>query len=137
MLATGDPLLLVGIFGYVLFDIGVLWAAFGALGTVPPFAVLALAYLIGQLGNLIPIPGGIGGVELGLVGALVVFGVKAVPATAAVLLYRAIQLWLPAVLGTVTFFQLRALLRKEKTEIALCSPGDAVEIVGRGPVVVQ
>jgi uncharacterized membrane protein YbhN (UPF0104 family) len=137
MLRSWDPRLLGGLVGYLAFDILVLSTAFTALGATPPLAVLAVAYLIGQLGNLVPLPGGIGGVEGGLVGALVVYGVDAVPATTAVLLYRVLQLWIPAGLGAIAFLQLRSMLRREASEIALCKEGDAVEILGRGPITVS
>jgi uncharacterized membrane protein YbhN (UPF0104 family) len=91
-----------------------------------------MAYLIGQIGNWLPIPGGIGGTELGLVGALVLYGVPALTATAAVLLYRVIELWIPAILGAGAFVQLRLLLRQEAQAIQICEPGDTVEIIGLG-----
>lgn len=50
----------VGSFSYMAFDIAALGLAFAAVGKVPPFSTLVLAYLIGQLGNLIPLPGGVG-----------------------------------------------------------------------------
>ena len=96
-------------------------------------AIIWMAYLIGQLGNWLPVPGGIGGTELGLVGALVLYGLPALIATAAVVLYRVIELWIPAVLGIAAFVQLRLLLRRETEAIQLCKPGDIVEIVGLGP----
>jgi hypothetical protein len=83
------------------------------------------------------VPGGIGGVEGGMIGILVLFGLHAVTVTAAVLLYRVIELWIPAVLGAIAFVQLRALLRRESHAIDVCQPGDVVEIVGVGPVVVK
>lgn len=135
LLRRGDPWLLVGIFGYMVGDILVLWGAFRAVGLSPELTIVWMAYVIGQLGNLIPLPGGIGGVELGLVGMLVLYGEKAVPSTAAVLIYRAIQLWVPAVMGGVAFVELRRLLKHEANSIELCQPGDVVEVVGRGPVV--
>jgi uncharacterized protein (TIRG00374 family) len=136
LLRRRDPRLLLGLSVYLVCDILVLWAAFRALGQSPQIAVVAIAYLIGQLGNLVPLPGGVGGVEGGLIGTLVVYGVHAVPATAAVLLYRAVQLWLPAGLGAIAFVQLRRMLRGEAADIALCGEGESVEILGRGPVVV-
>jgi hypothetical protein len=96
-----------------------------------------MAYLIGQLGNWLPVPGGIGGVELGLVGALVLYGSPAITATAAVLLYRVIELWIPAVLGITAFIQLRLLLRRETDAIKLCKPGDTIEIIGLGPTTID
>ena len=136
LLRTRDPRLLLGLFAYLAGDILVLWAAFRGLGQSPEIAIVAIAYLIGQLGNLVPLPGGIGGVEGGLIGTLVLYGVPAVPATAAVLLYRVVQLWLPAGFGAIAFAQLRRMLRGEATDIAMCGEGESVEILGRGPVVV-
>jgi uncharacterized membrane protein YbhN (UPF0104 family) len=135
LLRRGDPWLLIGITGYMVFDILVLWASLRSIGLTPELALVWMAYVIGQLGNLIPLPAGIGGVELGLVGMLVLYGFKAVPSAAAVLIYRAIQLWVPAVLGGVAFVQLRMLLRHEAESIELCKPGEVVEIIGTGPVV--
>jgi uncharacterized protein (TIRG00374 family) len=137
LIKRSNPLLMFGIVGYMLFDILVLWASFRALGSSPELTIVWIAYLIGQLGNLIPIPGGIGGVELGLVGTLVLYGLPALLSTAAVLLYRVIELWVPAILGAVAFVQLRRLLRREAESIDLCQPGEVVEIVGRGPVVAK
>jgi uncharacterized protein (TIRG00374 family) len=137
LLGRRDPLLLLGVFGYMLFDILVLWASFRALGSTPELTIVAIAYLLGQLGNLVPLPGGIGGVEAGLVGTLVLYGEPALTATAAVLLYRVIELWIPAVLGTVAFAQLRVLLRREADAIEICGPGQTVEIIGQGSVVAR
>lgn len=38
-------------------DVATLWAAFHAFGAAPPLGVLVLAYTLGQLGGLIPLPG--------------------------------------------------------------------------------
>ena len=43
----------------------VLWAMFHAFGSPPPFTVIWMAYFVGMLGNLLPLPGGLGGVEGG------------------------------------------------------------------------
>jgi uncharacterized membrane protein YbhN (UPF0104 family) len=134
-LRHGNPLLLVALVGYMAFDIFVLWASFRAVGSAPEVSIVWIAYLIGQLGNWLPLPGGIGGVEIGLIGTFVLFGLPVATATAAVLLYRVIELWIPAALGIVAFVQLRRLLRREAESIELCQPGDAVEIIGRGPVI--
>jgi uncharacterized protein (TIRG00374 family) len=115
-------------------DILVLWASFRAVGSAPALTIVWMAYLIGQLGNWLPIPGGIGGVELGLIGILVLYGLPAVTATAAVLLYRVIELWIPAILGILAFIQLRKLLRREAEAVDLCQPGETAEIIGLGPV---
>ena len=136
-LRRADPLLLFGLVGFLVFDMLAFWASFRAVGASPQLAVIWIAYLIGQLGNWLPVPGGIGGVELGLVAALVLYGLPALTATAAVLLYRVIELWIPAVLGIAAFLQLRLLLRRETEAIKLCKPGDTIEIVGLGPTTID
>lgn len=89
------------------FDICVLWACFRAFGQAPPFSVVVMAYFVGMLGNLLPLPGGLGGVEGGMIGAFVAFGVELNLAVLAVLAYRAIAFWLPTLPGAVAYFQLR------------------------------
>jgi len=136
-LRHANPLLLVGLVGFLVFDQLTFWASFRAVGASPELAPICMAYLIGQLGNWLPVPGGVGGTELGLVGALVLYGLPALTATAAVLLYRVIELWIPAVQGIAAFLQLRLLLRRETEAIKLCKPGDSVEIVGLGLATVE
>jgi len=98
---------LFGSFGYWAFDNAVLWATFKSFGYSPAITVILMAYLIGQLGGLLPIPGGIGGIDGGLFGTLVVFGVPTATAAAAVLAYRVILFWLPLIVGAVAFASLR------------------------------
>jgi uncharacterized protein (TIRG00374 family) len=107
VLRRRDPLVIVGSLGYWFFDNAVLWATFHAVGTSPPLTVVLMAYLIGQLGGLLPIPGGIGGIDGGLIGTFVVYGVAAAPTAAAELAYRLILFWLPLVVGAVAFANLR------------------------------
>jgi uncharacterized membrane protein YbhN (UPF0104 family) len=98
---------LVGAVGYLWFDIGVLWACFQATGHTPPIAVIVLAYQIGYLANVIPIPGNLGVLEGSFVGMLVLYHVHATTATAAAVVYHAFALWIPALWGTVAFVRLR------------------------------
>jgi len=107
VLRRRDPLVIVGSLGYWFFDNAVLWATYHAVGTSPPLTVVLMAYLLGQLGGLLPIPGGIGGIDGGLIGTFVVFGVAAAPTAAAVLAYRLILFWLPLIVGAVAFANLR------------------------------
>lgn len=97
----------LGAVGYWIFDTLVLWACFRAVGANPGIPVVMMAYLIGQLGGELPIPGGLGAVDGGLIAALALYGVALIPATAAVLAYRAISLWLPALIGSVDFILVR------------------------------
>jgi uncharacterized membrane protein YbhN (UPF0104 family) len=98
---------LLGAVGYLWFDIAVLWVCFKALGYTPPIAALVLAYQIGYLSNLIPIPGGIGVLDGSLVGMFVLYGVNDTVATSATIVYHAISLWVPATWGTIAFLLLR------------------------------
>jgi uncharacterized membrane protein YbhN (UPF0104 family) len=106
LLFSGDWRL-VGAFGYLWFDIAVLWVCFRALGHTPPISTVVLAYQIGYLSNLIPIPGGIGVLDGSFVGLFVLFGVNDTLATSATIVYHAISLWVPATWGTVAFVLLR------------------------------
>ena len=98
---------LLGAAGYLLFDIAVLWACLQAVDVNAPIVPLVLGYQIGYLANIVPIPGGVGALEGGLLGALLLYGFPAAPTAAAVVLYHAIALWLPTVGGTAGFMRLR------------------------------
>jgi uncharacterized membrane protein YbhN (UPF0104 family) len=89
------------------FDVAVLWASFHAFGAPPPLGVILMAYFVGTLANTLPLPGGIGGVEGGMIGAFVAFGVHPAPAIAAVLAYRLYAFWLPTIPGAIAYLQLR------------------------------
>jgi uncharacterized membrane protein YbhN (UPF0104 family) len=136
LLREGNAWLIGGILAYLIFDILILWATFRAFGAAPPPAILGMAYLIGELGGLIPVPGGIGGVDAGLVGTFVLYNVPITAAASAVLAYRAIALWIPAVLGSAAFVSLRRTLRRESAEIAVCAPQTEMEVIGLGHVVI-
>jgi uncharacterized membrane protein YbhN (UPF0104 family) len=107
ILRTRDRPVIVGAIGYWAWDNAVLWATFHAFGYSPPITVILMGYLIGQLGGLLPIPGGIGGIDGGLFGTLVVFGTPVATTAAAVLAYRVILFWLPLVVGGISFLSLR------------------------------
>jgi uncharacterized membrane protein YbhN (UPF0104 family) len=111
---------IVGSFAYMAFDIAALAFGFAAVGAVPAFGTLGLAYLIGQLGNLIPLPGGIGGTEGGLVGAFALYHVNVSDAAAAVLIYRLFQLAIPALLGAPAFVLLRRKLARGQQHAHVC-----------------
>jgi uncharacterized membrane protein YbhN (UPF0104 family) len=113
-------LVIVGALGYWAWDNAVLWAAFHAFGYTPPITVILMGYLIGQLGGLLPLPGGLGGIDGGLIGTLIVYGTPAAASTAAVLVYRVILFWLPLVVGAVAFISLRrALNRPDRPELCV------------------
>jgi uncharacterized membrane protein YbhN (UPF0104 family) len=70
-------------------------------------AALAVAYLAGYLPNVLPIPGGIGILDAGLVGALGLYGLPLSHAAAAVLVYHAIAFWIPSLGGMLAYTRLR------------------------------
>jgi uncharacterized protein (TIRG00374 family) len=105
-LRSRDPALLGAIL-YWAFQIAVVWAAFHAFGDAPALAVLIQGFFVGMLGNLLPMPGGVGGVEGGMVGAYSAFGVDFDLALVAVLIFRAFTFWLPLVPGVIAYFRLR------------------------------
>jgi uncharacterized membrane protein YbhN (UPF0104 family) len=107
LIRAGDWRLL-GSVGYWVFDNVSLYACVVALGHAPSLWAVSMAYLVGMLANSIPIPGGFVAVEGGLVGMLVLFGAHpAAKVLAAVVVYRAISLWIPAVIGSLAFLSLR------------------------------
>jgi uncharacterized protein (TIRG00374 family) len=99
-----------------LFDILTLWASFHAFGQPPPFAALVMAYYLGMLANLLPLPGGIGGVDGGMIGALIAFGVPSSLAIVSVLTYRAFAFWLPTIPGAIAYLQLRKTVQRWREE---------------------
>lgn len=101
---------LLGAVAYLWCDIAMLWVSFEAFGDAPPVGALTLAFLIGYLGNIVPVPGGIGALDGGLTAALVLYGADPASAAAAVLVYHAIVLWIPTLLGTIAFLRLRPTL---------------------------
>lgn len=122
LLRQRSPAVLSGSFGYMAFDIAVMYVCFRAFGSTPPVAIVILAYIIGQLGGLLPIPGGLGGTEGGLIGTFALYHTPLAAATVAVLAYRALALWIPALLGSVAFLRLRGSLSRLKEPAALCRP---------------
>ncbi|HEY4279026.1 MAG TPA: lysylphosphatidylglycerol synthase transmembrane domain-containing protein [Conexibacter sp.] len=98
---------MVGVLTWWIFNVAVLWACFRAFGKAPPAAVIVQGYFVGMLGNLLPLPGGIGGVDGGMIGAFVAFGVSGSLAVLAVLAYRIFAFWLPTIPGIFAYFRLR------------------------------
>jgi uncharacterized membrane protein YbhN (UPF0104 family) len=106
LVRSRDPLLL-GAVAWWGFDIAVLWASFRAFGASPPIGVIVMAYFVGMVGNALPLPGGIGGVDGGMIGAFSAFGVPVEISIVSVLAYRGFAFWLPTLPGAVAYLQLR------------------------------
>jgi uncharacterized membrane protein YbhN (UPF0104 family) len=96
-----------GALAWWAFDIAALWASVRAFGGTSGVLTLVMAYLAGHAFNILPVPGGVGPVEGGIIATLVAFGEPAGLALVAVLAYQLISVWLPAVPGAVALFSLR------------------------------
>jgi uncharacterized protein (TIRG00374 family) len=115
LVRSRDPMLLSAL-GYWGFDIAVLWACFHAFGAAPPHAVIIMGYFVGLFGNTLPLPGGIGGVDGGMIGAFTAFGVPVEVSIVSVLAYRGFSFWLPTLPGAVSYFQLRRTVHRWRTD---------------------
>ena len=114
LVRTRDPALL-GAVAWWAFDISVLWACFHAFGVPPPTAVIVMSYFVGMLGNALPLPGGIGGVDGGMIGAFSAFGVPVEVSVVSVLAYRGFAFWLPTLPGALAYLQLRRTVHRWQT----------------------
>jgi uncharacterized protein (TIRG00374 family) len=110
-------LALLGAIGFWAAQIGILWASFKAFGVEVPLAVVVQGFFVGMIANLIPLPGGVGGVDAGMLGAFALFGIHGI--FAAILLYRILAFWAPIPPGIVAFLQLRKTVQRwEQTRTA-------------------
>lgn len=79
-------------------------ASIRAFGGELPFATIAVVYLAGNAaGSALPVPGGIGPIELALTGLLTGAGLPLAVATPAVLVFRVATFWLPVLPGWLSF----------------------------------
>jgi uncharacterized protein (TIRG00374 family) len=115
-LARRRPAILLAAVAWWGFDMAALAAAFHAFGSAPSPAVLVMGYFVGMLGNVLPLPGGVGGVEGAMVGAFVAFGEPAGPVLVAVLTYRLAAFWLPTAIGAPAYVVLRRMLGSRPTD---------------------
>jgi uncharacterized membrane protein YbhN (UPF0104 family) len=122
-----DPRLIGGFMWWAA-DIAVLWATFHAFGASPPIFVIVLGYFLGLIGNALPFFGSLGGVDGGMIGALVALGTAAPVTIAAVVVYRLISCWLPTLPGVAAYLQLRGRMAdwERATPAASRAAGSAV-----------
>jgi uncharacterized membrane protein YbhN (UPF0104 family) len=127
-LVRGRSWKLLGAVAYYAFDNAVLWATFKAFGhTDPPIAAIVIAYLIGSAAGSLPVPAGIGVVEGGMLGLLVLFGAPAICAGIAVVAYRAVSTGLTLALGGGAFLT----IRRQAPRTPPCSGRDARAVDGK------
>ena len=115
-IARERPTVLLWSLVWWAFDVATLWAAFHAFGDPPATGTLVLCYFLGQMGNLLPLPGGVGGAEGGMVGAFAASGVDAGLALLAVVSYQLISTYLPALPGLASYLDLRRRMRSWDAE---------------------
>jgi uncharacterized membrane protein YbhN (UPF0104 family) len=115
-IARQRPTVLLWSLVWWAFDVATLWATFHAFGEPPATGTLVLCYFLGQMGNLLPLPGGVGGAEGGMVGAFAASGVDAGLALLAVVSYQLISTYLPAVPGLASYLDLRRRMRRWDAE---------------------
>jgi uncharacterized membrane protein YbhN (UPF0104 family) len=133
LVRRGNP----GLAGAIMwwaFDIACLWACFHAFGAAPAVGILVVGYFVGTLANTLPLPGGIGGVEGGMIGALVAFGVEPGLALIAVLAYRGFAFWLPIAPGAAAWFSLRRTVAGwERDDAEAATVGATSAMIGSCP----
>lgn len=96
-----------------MFDYASLVAALVAFGAHARPAEVLLAFVVAQAFAIVPItPGGVGVVEVGLTGMLVLIGVPADTAVISTLLYRLFSFWLPIPIGALAWAGWRFSRRK-------------------------
>jgi uncharacterized membrane protein YbhN (UPF0104 family) len=99
---------LAGAAGFFCLDVGALWATCAATGHRLGFLAVLIAYCIGYLATAVPIPAGLGVLDAGLAGALVLYGLPAPASVGAVLVYYAISIWVPGLGGLFAWLSTRA-----------------------------
>jgi uncharacterized membrane protein YbhN (UPF0104 family) len=99
---------LLGGAGFGLLDMAALWAACRATGHPLGVVALSVAYFIGYVATLIPMPAGLGVLDSGLAGALVLYGFSPAASVGAVLVYHAISVWVPGLGGLIAWLPARA-----------------------------
>ncbi|MBL6633006.1 MAG: lysylphosphatidylglycerol synthase domain-containing protein [Actinomycetota bacterium] len=92
----------------------------GIAAVTEPIAlpVMLMAYFIGQVGSLIPLPGGIGGVQGLAIGVLVAGGMEVHSATAGVLVWTGVALGTQIVWGLWQYWFLRKSIKRWQAEDA-------------------
>jgi hypothetical protein len=98
---------MLGAAGFLWLDMAALWAACRATGHPLGVLALAVAYFIGYLATMLPMPAGLGVLDSGLAGALVLYGFSPAASVGAVLVYHAISIWVPGLGGLMAWLPTR------------------------------
>jgi uncharacterized membrane protein YbhN (UPF0104 family) len=106
---------LLGAAGFTWLDLAALWATCRATGHPLGILALAVAYFIGYVATLIPMPAGLGVLDSGLAGALVLYGFSPAHSVGVVLVYHAISVWVPGFGGLIAWLPVRNRARANPT----------------------
>ena len=98
---------LLGGAGFLMLDMGALWAACAATGHPLGAPALVIAYCIGYLATVVPMPAGLGVLDSGLAASLVLYGFSPAASVGAVLVYHAIAIWVPGLGGLAAWLPTR------------------------------
>jgi uncharacterized membrane protein YbhN (UPF0104 family) len=98
---------LIGVAGFLCLDMAALAAACAATGHPLGLPALAIGYCIGYLATMVPMPAGLGVLDSGLAGALVLYGMPPTASVGAVLIYHAISIWVPGLGGLLAWLRSR------------------------------
>jgi uncharacterized protein (TIRG00374 family) len=104
---------------YWVGDIACLWGGLRAFGVDASAPKIVLAYAIGYVATLLPLPTGVGGVDAAMTFALTAVGVSLAPALLGVVAYRLFSFWLP----TLPAIALIPALRRLEHDLKAASPG--------------
>jgi uncharacterized membrane protein YbhN (UPF0104 family) len=121
---------MLGAAGFLCLDMAALWAACRATGHPLGVLALAVAYFIGYLATMIPMPAGLGVLDSGLAGALVLYGFSPAASVGAVLVYHAISIWVPGLGGLIAWLPTRGRPSAPETGAPRGAEGDAALAVG-------
>jgi uncharacterized membrane protein YbhN (UPF0104 family) len=113
---------LLGAAGFLWLDMAALWAACRATGHPLGVLALAVAYFVGYLATMIPMPAGLGVLDSGLAGALVLYGFSPAASVGAVLAYHSIAIWVPCLGGLVAWLPTRGTPRASVATVPLVEP---------------
>lgn len=107
-LARRKGLVTTAAIGRAVSDYLTLYASLLAVGLRPSPVLVLVAMTAANTAGMIPFtPGGLGFVEAGLGGALLVAGAPEAQAAAAVAIYRLVSCWLPSLAGVVAYASAR------------------------------
>jgi uncharacterized membrane protein YbhN (UPF0104 family) len=112
----------------VLGSIGALWASLIAVGDHLPIAIVAMGYLIGQFTQVIPVPGGVGTIDAGVTGALVLYGAPTTISTAGELISHGVALLVPIAFGALALLFLPREIAKVRVRDSAAAPAAPAQV---------